>query len=207
MRNNNLKRQIPGGITAQQKLIDVANKFGNKGLAQQQGSTIIKYDTLQFDGTTNFRFFEGSSQRNFPLSNTGSDGNKLGVGSSMIVQRAYLSIVQYDKVKNTITNVAPLEISGAIENTAAITGEFNFEIANSQVMKNIPIMSWLPEFNKNAENALSTSFEFDTLISIQPLLEFVATVRVPAYTVDENPQYLRLTIEGVGSIIAPKSTM
>ena len=51
----------------------------------------------------------------------------------------------------------------------------------------------------------SDGFDFDTQIIIPPLLEYVATLRLPNYTAFEG-YYLRLTIEGSGAIIAPKTT-
>jgi hypothetical protein len=194
-----------GFVTPQRKTIGVNDKFGNRGIKKQQGSTVIKYDTLLLDGSTNLRFFDQSSQRNFPLSNTGTDGNKLGVGNSMVVERAYFTLCEFDK--GALIKLAPLALG--IDNFVDIilNGEFNFEIANATVIKQLPILSFIPEFNKVAENSLNTNYEFDTQIVIPPLLEYVATLRVPNYTPDpEKPIYLRLTIEGAGAIIAPKAT-
>jgi len=199
MRRNQNGRSM---FTPQDKLMQVADKFGNTGIQKMQGSTVIKYDTLPLDGRNVYEFFQGSAQRNFPLSNTGSDGNRLGVGSSMIVQRAYLSIVKIDEAGG-ISSVAPLTLATF---PALCASEFGFEIANSLVIKNVPVLSWLPEFNKIAENALNTSFEFDTLVSIQPLLEYVATIRQVGQLAVTG-SFLRLTIEGVGSIMAPRTTM
>jgi hypothetical protein len=193
-----------GMVTPQMKNIAVNDRFGNSGIKKQQGSTVIKYDTLPLNGNTQLRFFEQSSQRNFPLSNTGTDGNKLGVGNSMVVERIYLSIVQYDAVNNDLNSIAPCDLTttrGILINN----GEFGFEIANSLVIKNVPVLSFTPDFNKNAENEKNNSFDFDTQIIIPPLLEFVATLRLPNYTAFEG-YYLRLTIEGSGAIIAPKTT-
>jgi hypothetical protein len=55
-------------------------------------------------------------------------------------------------------------------------------------------MSWLPEFNKDAENNLNTSFEFDTQVVIMPLLEYVATLRTnsPAITSGTEEQQVFL---------------
>jgi len=193
-----------GPVTPQMKNIAVNDRFGNSGIKKQQGSTVIKYDTLPLNGNTQLRFFEQSSQRNFPLSNTGTDGNKLGVGNSMVVERIYLSIVQYDAVGNDLNSIAPCDLTttrGILINN----GEFGFEIANSLVIKNVPVLSFTPDFNKNAENEKNNSFDFDTQIIIPPLLEFVATLRLPNYTAFDG-YYLRLTIEGSGAIIAPKTT-
>jgi hypothetical protein len=194
------------GVTPQRKAIGVNDKFGNASIKKQQGSTVIKYDTLKLDGTTNLRFFDQSSQRNFPLSNTGTDGNKLGVGNSMVVERAYLTICQLDK-NGALVKLAPLTLGSTTLVDNILNGEFSFEIANATVIKQLPILSWLPEFNKVAENSLNTNYEFDTQIVIPPLLEYVATLRLPQYPVDpEETYYLRLTIEGAGAIIAPKAT-
>lgn len=192
------------GITPQRKIIGTNDKFGNSGIKNQQGSTVILYDTLPLDGRTEFRFFEGSGQRNFPLSNTGSQGNQLGVGSSMTVERAYLALV-YKDADGVINDVVSVE-TGASP-TAIILGEFGFQVANSDVIKKVPILSWLPQFNKNAENQLNTSFDFDTQVVVPPLLEYVATIRVPQYVLPVGVDIsLRLTIEGAGAIIAPRAT-
>jgi len=187
-------------FTAQQKNMAVNNRFGNTGIKNQQGSTVVLYDTLPLDGTTEFRFFQGSAQRNFPLSNTGSDGNKLGVGQSLVVERCYLSLVHTDE--DGIKTILPFAITvlGGI-----LLAELTLTVANTEVIKKIPVLSFLPEFNKIAENNLNSNFEFDTMVVIPPLLEFVASLRTDTYIADPLLE-LRLTIEGSGSIVAPRNT-
>ena len=198
-----MREVIQGTITPQQKQVFVNNKFGNSGIRRQQGSTVIKYDTLPLDGRSEFRFFEGCQSRNFPFTNSNSEGNKLGVGNSMTVERIYLSVITTAAVAPfNPTNVAQL---GLASNIAVLTSEFSFLLANSTVIKNVPVLSFLPEFNKMAENALNTSFEFDTQVVIPPLLEFIALLRTQSYTAVPNTS-VRLTLEGAGAIIAPKTT-
>ena len=184
------------------KTVAVNDKFGNSGIKKQQGSTVIKYDTLPLDGRTEFRFFEESNQRNFPLSNTGADGNKLGVGNSMVVERVYLTVGTYNPTTNQWLTFDATDITS---NVAILSAEFGFTLANSQVIKNIPILSWIANFNKAAENQINSNYEFDTQIVIPPLLEIVATLRTQKYTA-VSETYVRLTIEGAGAIIAPKTT-
>lgn len=192
-----------GNFTPQRKAIGINDKFGNTGIKKQQGSTVIKYDTLPLDGSTELRFFQGSANRNYPFSNTGSDGNKLGVGNSMVVERAYLSIVGTNTEDPTlIDTIASIEIGSQ---GFLLCAEFSFSIANTEVIKNVPVLSWLPEFNKVAENQLNTNFEFDTQVVVPPLLEYIATLRLPKYTKVADT-YLRLTIEGTGAIISPRAT-
>jgi hypothetical protein len=197
-----MREVIRGSVTPQMKAVAVNDKFGNSGIKKQQGSTVIKYDTLPLDGRTEFRFFEESNQRNFPLSNTGADGNKLGVGNSMVVERVYLTVGTYAPTTNQWLTFDATDITS---NIAILASEFGFTLANSQVIKNIPVLSWIANFNKNAENAINSNYEFDTQIVIPPLLEFVATLRLQKYTAVAET-YVRLTIEGAGAIIAPKTT-
>jgi hypothetical protein len=198
-----MKEVIASRFTPQRKAIGVNDKFGNRGIKNQQGTTRIIYDTLPIDGRTEFRFFEGSAQRNFPFSNTGSDGNKLGVGNTLVVERAYLSLVTTDEDTGAIKEVLALTLGAP--GAAVSLSEFGFMVANSEVIKTVPVLSWFPEFNKVAENQLNTNFEFDTQIVIPPLLEFVATLRLAAALTKANT-FLRLTIEGTGAIIAPRTT-
>lgn len=196
-----MKEVISGRFTPQRKAIGVNDKFGNRGIKNQQGSTVIKYDTLPIDGRTEFRFFEGSAQRNFPYSNTGSDGNKLGVGNTLVVERAYLSLVTTD-AEGVITGVEALTLAS---DPAVVLAEFGMSVANSEVIKTVPVLSWFPQFNKVAENQLNNNFEFDTQVVLPPLLEYVATLRLAQAFTKANT-YLRLTIEGTGAIIAPRTT-
>ena len=192
-----------GNITPQMKQVFVNNKFGNSGIKKQQGSTVIKYDTLPLDGRTEFRFFEGCQSRVFPFTNSNSEGNKLGVGNSMTIERIYLSIVTTSAVApNLPTSIASFDLT---TNIAVLTSEFSFLLANATVIKNVPILSFVPNFNKVAENQLNSSFEFDTQIVVPPLLDFIASLRTQAYTAVDNVS-IRLTLEGAGAIIAPKTT-
>jgi hypothetical protein len=192
-----------GNITPQMKQVFVNNKFGNSGIKKQQGSTVIKYDTLPLDGRTEFRFFEGCQSRVFPFTNSNSEGNKLGVGNSMTIERIYLSVVTTSAVAPFLpTTIASFDLT---TNIAILTAEFSFLLANATVIKNVPILSFVPNFNKVAENQLNSSFEFDTQIVVPPLLDFIATLRTQAYTAVANTE-IRLTLEGAGAIIAPKTT-
>lgn len=192
-----------GNITPQMKQVFVNNKFGNSGIKRQQGSTVIKYDTLPLDGRTEFRFFEGCQSRVFPFTNSNAEGNKLGVGNSMTIERIYLSIVTTAGVAPFLpTAIASFDLT---TNIAVLTSEFSFLLANATVIKNVPILSFVPNFNKIAENQLNSSFEFDTQIVVPPLLDFIASLRTQAYTAVPNTS-IRLTLEGAGAIIAPKTT-
>jgi hypothetical protein len=192
-----MKETIMSRFTPQQKAIGVNDKFGNTGIKKQQGTTRVIYDTLPLDGTRVFEFFKNSQNRPFPYSNTGSDGNKLGVGNTLIIERTYLTLV-----KATGDNVAVIDV---VTDANIIAGELSVQIANSTVVKQIPIVSFLPQFNKSAMHTEYNNFEYDTQLVIPPLLEFVFNLKTGAYTPDEG-LFLRLTVEGTGAIIAPRTT-
>jgi hypothetical protein len=119
----------------------------------------------------------------------------------MVVERAYLTLITEDEGDVTFSTI-PLTGTFSYLSLA----EFGMSIANTDVIKNLPILSWVPEFNKNAENQLNNNYEFDTQVVIPPLLEYVCTLRLPAVTTVPAGTKIRLTIEGAGAIIAPRTT-
>ena len=196
---------MPGRITPQAKLIEVGDKFGNFGLAKQQGTTRIIYDTLPLDGRNVFRFFEGANSRQFPFTNLNQEGGKLGVGEGMIMERAYLMFINFAPVTNEVLGITSIN-----NNLNFIAGELNFLQGNSRVLKRLKLSSFASEFNKNApfgQDAVTdgyTVFHFDTLISIQPQLEFIAEVQIPFSPVVADT-YVCLVVEGAGGILSPKN--
>ena len=196
-----MRTRIQSQITPQKKIMGVSKKFGNKGIKFQQGTTRVLYDSLPLDGRTEFRFFEESSNRNFPFSNTGADGNRLGVGETIAIERAYFSVITVDPDTNDITALTPI---GVVDDNL-LAGELSIEIANSQTMKKVALLSFDPRFNKSAQHDDYNNFEFDTQLVISPLLEYMIRTRTNPYIPIVNG-FLRLTIEGVGSIISPRVT-
>ena len=181
-------------VTAQSKIINVGNNLGLTGLKNQQGTTVIKYDTLPIDGRTQYNFFQESNNRPFPLSNTGTDGGKLGVGESLTIQRISFAIEKAG-------TFAPLDGS----NAGLIDGELTIVVANSNILLRLPILQFLPEYNKDAENQINTSYELDTLLIIPPQLDYTFQLRVSGATIADTN--VRITVEGVGSIFSPRTTL
>lgn len=187
-------------VSPQRKAIKISDKFGNKGIKNQQGTTRLIYDSLPVDGRTEFRFFEEVNSRNFPRTNLSI--NQLNVGEMLVIERSYLATFVQDPALDTYT-VAPMTL-GVFPNIAM--GELVIDITTQKVMKPIPVMSYFPELNKSAYHAEYTNFEFNTQIVIQPLLEFNVNLRVPIQPAIADTE-LRFTMGGVGSILAPKATM
>jgi len=190
------------GTTPQQKMVAVNNKFGNNSIAEQQGSTRLIYDTLPLGaaGAKTLRFFEDSASRQFPFSNTGSDGNKLGVGNTMVIESISFYLLTYDTV-NLRFNAILLPTS----QVAIAAGQVNFEIANNRVIKNLSLQELNAAFDKNLGATNDSTLELKTNIVIPPLLNFVCQVQIPYFTPAANT-YLRCVINGAGGIIAPRTT-
>jgi hypothetical protein len=197
-------------VTPQQKMVAVNNRFGNTNIAQQQGTTRVIYDSLPLDGRTNFRFFENANTRTAPLTNIGSEGNRLEVGSTFTIEKIYFNAVAYDAVNNTVT--ASLNGLAFAAGDVAVpfgTGEFNFFIANSQVIKQLPTgFTQGSNFNPTATNTNDHAFGLSTDIVIPPLLEYVGSLNTTSYDTTALAGYthIQLFIYGTAGIIAPQST-
>lgn len=194
------------GVTPQQKIVAVNQKFGNTGIKSQQGTSRIIYDTLPVDANTRtLRFFEDSSSRVFPFSNTGSDGNKLGVGDTMVLQSIMLNVWSVNKT----TGVWSLQGTFNTYNRKSRISYINFQIANNQVIKKLALSELSPAFNKDYSNQ-NNALDLQTQIVIPPLLPYVLELQLPGKIFSNasptEQYYLEAQIIGTGGIIAPRTT-
>lgn len=198
-------REVYKGVTPQSKLVAVNQKFGNTGIKSQQGTTRLIYDTLPITANSEntFRFFEDSASRNFPFSNTGSDGNKLGVGDTMTISSITFLLLKYDAVNLRWDNITSAQFSGVFS-----TGILDFEIANNRVIKNLSLLELRPEFDKNIGAPTDSTIEMDTEIVIPPLLNYICQLRTSYISAANLGVYthMRCIINGAGGIIAPRTT-
>ena len=74
------------GMSAQDKMLNVASRLGLTTLKDMQGTTRMVYDSIT-TAATNFTFFKGASQRAFPLSNVGANGNQFQVNEALLVEK------------------------------------------------------------------------------------------------------------------------
>lgn len=191
------------GVTPQQKIVAINQKFGNTGIKEQQGTSRIIYDSLPTGTNTNFRFFEDSASRRFPFTNTGSDGNKLGVGDTMVIESVIF--VVFDVI-NATGIIAPQFNLNASD--TYLISMFDFEIANNKVIKKLTLTEGAPYYNKaTLENA--TDLELETQIVLPPLLPYILELRLPK-AIDApaagRTRYVQAQIIGTGGIIAPRTT-
>jgi hypothetical protein len=192
------------GTTPQQKIVAVNQKFGNTGIQSQQGTSRIIYDHIKVDaaGQNRFRFFEDSSARTFPFTNTGSDGNKLGVDDTMVIQSVLFAVWTLDPASGRWQLVNA--ISGNVANSLDL---FSIEIANNKVVKKLTIDKSNAYFSKDTDNNNGV-IDLQTQIVIPPLLNYVVELETAANIVPPalTDYYVECQIIGTGGIIAPRTT-
>jgi len=74
------------GMSAQQKMLHVADRLGLTTLKDMQGSTRMVYDSQTTSALTH-TFFKGAAQRAFPLTNVGANGNQFQVDEALLVEK------------------------------------------------------------------------------------------------------------------------
>jgi hypothetical protein len=74
------------GMSAQQKMLHVADRLGLTTLKDMQGTTRMVYDS-QTTAAATHTFFKGASQRAFPLTNVGANGNQFQVDEALLVEK------------------------------------------------------------------------------------------------------------------------
>lgn len=198
-----MKGRIIQQTTPQDKIVGVNNKFGNTNIKNQQGTTRVIFDSLPLDGSTELRFFENAGSRQYPFTNIGSEGNRLNVGETFVVQKVYFGLIKVDGDTGLFSNFEPLFPTGA---ESWSYGEWSFLIANSQVIKQLPFLtSFYPGLANTSVNTDDEAFSTFTDIVIPPLLEYTLTYRIPTYTPKVDYR-LVCFIEGTAGILAPQTT-
>jgi hypothetical protein len=74
------------GMSAQDKMLNVASRLGLTTLKDMQGTTRMVYDS-NTTASINHTFFKGAAQRAFPLSNVGANGNQFQVNEALLVEK------------------------------------------------------------------------------------------------------------------------
>lgn len=199
-----MRGRIISNVTPQQKIVAVNNKFGNTNIAQQQGTTRVLFDSIEMAGQTEYRFFENSGSRQYPFTNIGAEGNRLNVGETFVIQKIYFGVINCDADTGAFLNYT--DLAGLPGGRDLFKGEFSFQIANSQVIKQLPLDMFIAsEANPTSANANDVAFGTFNDIVIPPLLEYLLSVRL-ANPLNGTKDRLVCFIEGTAGILAPQST-
>ena len=160
-----MKEIIRGNVTPQQKAVSVNNRFGNTGIKRQQGSSVELYDTLPLSvaaaaqGVT-LRFFEDAQTRTFPNTNL-ENSNQLSVGETLVTETIYFSVIEF--TDGAVSRINPILLTNAFAQA-----EFSIEIANSVVLKRLPVLSTLGIFNESSGIDDNAVYQFYTQLVIPP---------------------------------------
>jgi len=153
-------------ISAQDKMLYVANKLGLTDLKNMQGSTRVVYDqntTAALDHT----LFANASTRSFPITNLGANGNQFQVNEALLVEQIGFFI--------------PDAEDG--ENYAGLSGlsvKFDLVIGNKTVIKDCVVEAGGQQAFYNDGTASSAIITLEGVgILIPPQVEFY--VRASAF--------------------------
>jgi len=203
MLNNNLGKTP----TPQQVLTQKGKRFGNN-LDDGQGSSVIAYDHLQIatglnQQGTEFRFFENAANRAFPFTNL-MEG-RLPVAEGMVLKRIWFTMMSVVAATGEILDEQTFAAYGL---PGLYKSDFTFMNGNSRVIKPTPLSKQKAQWNWKGWNATSDIIHLDTDITLQPLIEFVCSLRIPTVTVPAvagHTQWLGCYIEGPGAILNPRT--
>jgi len=154
------------GMSAQDKMMNVASRLGLTTLKDMQGTTRVVYDS-QTTAATNFTFFKGASQRAFPLSNVGANGNQFQVNEALLVEK--------------IGFFQPLDATGANYNALGLSGfsvKFDLVIGNKTVLKDVACELGGEQAFYNDNGALSAVIDLEGVgILIPPQVEYYVVAK------------------------------
>jgi len=157
-------------ISAQDKMLYVANKLGLTDLKNMQGSTRVVYDqntTAALDHT----LFANASTRSFPITNLGANGNQFQVNEALLVEQIAFFIPDADDGEN---------YNGLT--TAGSSVKFDLIIGNKTVIKDAVVELGGQQAFYNDGSAASAVMTLEGVgILIPPQVEFY--VRASAFDV------------------------
>jgi hypothetical protein len=115
------------GMSAQDKMLNVASRLGLTTLKDMQGTTRMVYDSVTTAGTT-ITLFKGAAQRAFPLSNVGANGNQFQVNEALLVEKIGFFVP---------TAADGIAYTSAASNNIAV--KFDLVIGNKTVIKDATV--------------------------------------------------------------------
>jgi len=183
-------------MTAQDKMLYIANKLGLTSLKDMQGTTRVVYDSVQ-TAATQHTLFKTAAQRNFPLTNLGSNGNQFQVNEALLVE--VIGFFIPDAADGGYNNLG----SGA----AAVV--FDFYIGNKCVLKDVAVNpADMQAFYGNGNVASSQIFLEGVGILIPPQVEFYMDVRICNDTTRAaNSQRIGAYLFGTGALLNFNTTI
>jgi hypothetical protein len=188
------------GMSAQDKMITVANRLGLTSLKDMQGTTRMVYDS-QTTAALTHTFFKGASQRAFPLTNVGANGNQFQVDEALLVEK--------------IGFFVPSAADGIAYNGLAVAGvgafsvKFDLVIGNKTVIKDATVEVGGEQAFYNDGTAASSVIDLEGVgILIPPQVEYYVVAK-PCGTFSRSAASIRLGcyLFGTGALLNFNTTI
>lgn len=183
------------GMSAQDKMLNVASRLGLTTLKDMQGTTRMVYDSIT-TAASNFTFFKGASQRAFPLTNVGANGNQFQVNEALLVEK--------------IGFFLPDTADGATYVTLAITSiKFDLVIGNKTVIKDATVEFGGEQAFYNDGGAASCVIDLEGAgILIPPQVEYYVFAKTfNCFTRVATTQRLGCYLFGTGALLNFNTTI
>jgi len=152
------------GMSAQDKMLNVASRLGLTSLKDMQGTTRMVYDS-QGTAALNHEFFKNAAQRAFPLSNVGANGNQFQVNEALLVEKIGFFI--------------PTAANGiAYSGLANASVKFDLVIGNKTVIKDATVEFGGEQAFYNDGTVASSVIDLEGVgILIPPQVEYYVTAK------------------------------
>ena len=185
------------GMSAQDKMITVANRLGLTSLKDMQGTTRMVYDSIT-TAAGNFTFFKGAAQRAFPLTNVGANGNQFQVDEALLVEKIGFFI--------------PTAADGIAYNGAGASGisiKFDLVIGNKTVIKDATCEVGGEQAFYNDGAAASCVIDLEGVgILIPPQVEYYVVAKLfNAFTRTASSERLGCYLFGTGALLNFNTTI
>jgi hypothetical protein len=152
------------GMSAQDKMLNVASRLGLTTLKDMQGTTRMVYDSNTTAALTH-TFFKGAAQRAFPLTNVGANGNQFQVNEALLVE----------KIGFFIPTAADGIAYGGLAGNAV---KFDLVIGNKTVLKDVSCEFGGEQAFYNDGNVASSVIDLEGVgILIPPQVEYYVVAK------------------------------
>jgi hypothetical protein len=193
-----------------------ANRVLGAQMDQQQGTTRVIYDTVNFPLGNNpsYDFFSEVSGKSATLIQnqpaTNISDNRFEPGEGMVVKE-----IGFYNMDTSAAAVTPADLDVSIIGL----GTINFYIGNNRVIKDLPLLSGQVATSINNINTSTTAvtnfsntrylaFRLFNNIVIPPQIQFYATVRLPfggGGVAGSGLASLRMYVKGYGKLFNPRN--
>jgi hypothetical protein len=185
------------GMSAQDKMITVANRLGLTSLKDMQGTTRMVYDSITTASLTH-TFFKGAAQRAFPLTNVGANGNQFQVDEALLVEKIGFFIP---------TTADGISYGGL--SAAGCSVKFDLVIGNKTVIKDATVELAGEQAFYNDGAAASSVLDLEGVgILIPPQVEYYVVAKSFVWTTRvASSQRLGCYLFGTGALLNFNTTI